>query len=171
MHRPTSVTVFGILNIVKAGFGIFLAITSIPLLLAPADSNNPFIKMLHENPAYVAWVKFCIPLGLLSCAALLAAGIGLLCLKSWARTLSIAYAIFAIVFGILGMVVNFIFLVRPLLEQAQQQHGTEAAGAIGGAIGGTIGGCFGLIYPVLLLIFMSRPKVAAAFQPPPAPQP
>ena len=93
MNRPTSVTVFGILNILKAGFGIFLAITSIALFLAPADSNNPFIKMLHENYAFAAWMKLCIPLGLLSCAVLLVAGIGLLCLKSWAGTLSIAYAI------------------------------------------------------------------------------
>jgi uncharacterized membrane protein YfcA len=57
-----------------------------------------------------------------------------------------------------------------MLEQAQQQHGPAAAGAIGGAIGGSVGGCFGLIYPVLLLIFMLRPKVAAAFQPPAPPQ-
>jgi hypothetical protein len=28
-----------------------------------------------------------------------------------------------------------------------------------------VGGCFGLIYPVLLLIFMLLPKVAAAFRP------
>jgi hypothetical protein len=28
-----------------------------------------------------------------------------------------------------------------------------------------VGGCFGLIYPVLLLIFMLMPKVAAAFRP------
>lgn len=27
-------------------------------------------------------------------------------------------------------------------------------------------GCFGLIYPVLLLIFLTRPKVVAAFRPP-----
>ena len=39
--------------------------------------------------------------------------------------------------------------------------------AIGGAIGSSIGGCFALIYPVLLLIFMTRPKLAAAFQPGP----
>ena len=115
MHRPTSVTVFGILNIVKAGFSILLTITSIPLLLAPADSNNPFIKMLHENPAYAAWMRLCIPLGLLSCTILLVAGIGLLCLKSWARTLSIAYAIYGICMGILSTAVGSIFLIQPFL--------------------------------------------------------
>ena len=170
MQRPTSVTVFGILNIVFAALAILGLIGSIALFFMPVDSNNPVIKIIHKNAAYAAWLKISIPLGLLSCSALLAAGIGLLRLKSWARTLSIVYAIYAIVFGILGTVVNFFFIIRPMLEQARQQHGPEAAGAIGGAIGGTIGGCFGLIYPVLLLIFMLRPNVVAAFRPIPPPQ-
>jgi hypothetical protein len=169
MQRPTSVTVFGILNIVFAALAILGLIGSIALFFVPA-ANNPVIKIIHENPFYAAWLKISILLGLLSCSALLAAGIGLLRLKSWARTLSIVYAIYAIVFGILGTVVNFFFIIRPMLEQARQQHGPEAAGAIGGAIGGTIGGCFGLIYPVLLLIFMLRPNVVAAFRPIPPPQ-
>ena len=170
MQRPTSVTVFGILNMVFAVFGVFGMIASIAVLMMPASSSNPVVKIMQENQAYAVWMKICIPLGLLSCAALLAAGIGLMCLKPWARTLSIGYAIYAIVFGILGMVVNFLFLVPPLLAQARQQHGPEAAGAIGGAIGGTIGGCIGLIYPVVLLIFMFRPNVVAAFRPSAPPQ-
>jgi len=165
MQRPTSVTVFGILNIVFAALAILGLIGSIALFFMPAG-NNPVIKIIHENAAYAAWLKISIPLGLLSCSALLAAGIGLLRLKSWARALSIAYAIYAIVFGIIGPVVNFFFIIRPMLEQARQQQGSEAAGAIGGVIGGTIGGCLGVIYPVLLLIFMLRPTVVAAFNPP-----
>lgn len=168
MHRPTSVTVFGILNIVKAGFGIFLAITSIALFLAPADSNNPSIKMLHENPAYAAWMKLFIPLGLLSCTVLLVAGIGLLCLKSWARTLSIAYAIYAICMGILSTAVSSIFLFQPFLKNHQDSQ--AAAAAMFGLIGGGIVVCLGLIYPILLLLFMLRPTVAAAFHPPAQPQ-
>jgi hypothetical protein len=164
MQRPTSVTVFGILNIVFAALGVLGLIASIALFFMPSDSNNPVIKIMHENAAYALWLKVCIPLGVLSCAALLAAGIGLLRLKPWARKLSIGYAIYAIVFGIVGMVVNFIFLVEPMVKEAQNQQGPEAAGAIGGAIGGSFGGCFGLIYPVLLLIFMLRPTVVSAFQ-------
>ncbi|MGA9779738.1 MAG: hypothetical protein ACLPRE_01995 [Limisphaerales bacterium] len=170
MQRPTSVTVFGILNIVFAAFGVFGLIASIALFHLPADSNNPVIKLIHENPTYAAWLKAGILLGVPSCLVLLATGVGLLCLKSWARILSIAYAVYAIVFGILGMVVNFVFMVLPIAEQARQQQGPEAAAAVGGAIGGTIGGCFGLIYPILLLIFMTRPKVAAAFRLPVPPQ-
>jgi hypothetical protein len=165
MKRPTSVTVFGALTIVFAVFGVLGLIASLALFALPASANNPVVTIMRENPGYAAWMKICIPLGLLSCVALLAAGIGLLCLKSWARTLSIAYAIYAIVFGLVGLVVNFFFIVRPLLEHARQQQGPEAAGAIGGAIGGSVGGCFGLIYPILLLIFMFRPNVVAAFRP------
>jgi hypothetical protein len=164
MQRPTSVTVFGILNIIFAALGIFGTIASIVLFLAPPDPNNPMIKIMYENPAYAIWFKVEIPLGILSGAALLAAGIGLLCLKSWARTLSMAYAIYAILFGILGMVANFIFLYRPMAEKLQ---GPAAAGATGAMIGGSIGGCLSLIYPILLLIFMRRPTVTAAFHPPP----
>jgi hypothetical protein len=170
MQRPTSVTVFGILNIVFAVFGIFGLIFSIVLFYLPADTNNPVIKLIHESPAYAAWLKACIPLGLLSCAALLAAGIGLLRLQPWARTLSIAYAVYAFVFGIVGMAVNFFFVTQPMIEQAHQQQGPAAAGAMGAAIGGSIGGCLGLVYPVLLFIFMLRPVAAAAFRPPVPPR-
>ena len=167
MERPTSVTVFGILNIVFAAFGIIGTFASLALFSANADTNNPVIKIIHENSSYAAWMKICIPLGAIVCIALLAAGIGLLKLKPWARILSIAYAIYAIVFGIIGLVVNYFFLVQPMLQQAQGQQGPQAAAAIGGAIGGCIGGCFGMIYPILVLIFMTRPKIIAAFQQPP----
>jgi hypothetical protein len=164
MHRPTSVTVFGILNIVTAGFGMFMAITSCALFLAPADSNNPSIRMLYENPAYAAWLKLCIPLGLLSCTVLLVAGIGLLCLKSWARTVSIAYAIYDICMHILSTAVSSIFLFQPFLKNHQDSE--AAATAMFGLIGGGTAVCLGLIYPILLLVFMLRPTVAAAFHPP-----
>ena len=167
MQRPTSVTVFGILNIVFAAFGIIGTFASLAFFSANADMNNPVVKIIHENSSYAAWLKICIPLGLIVSVALLAAGIGLLKLKPWARILSIAYTVYAIVFGIIGMVVNYFFLVQPMLAQAQSQQGPQAAAAIGGAIGGSIGGCFGMIYPILLLIFMTRPNVIAAFNPSP----
>ena len=169
MQRPPAVTTFGVLNIAFAIFGVLGIFATVALLSADAMSNNPVVTIIRDNPSYAAWMKVTIPLGLLSCAALLAAGIGLLLLKEWARKLSIGYAIYAILFGLLGVVLNFVFLTRPMLEQASQRQGPEAAGAVGGAIGSSIGGCFGLIYPILLFIFMTRPKVVAAFRPATAP--
>jgi hypothetical protein len=171
MQRPASATTFGILNIIFAGLGVFGLVASITLLTV-MDTRNPVVRIIQNNPAYAAWMKLSVPLGLLSCAILLTAGIGLLRMKNWARLLSIGYAIYAILFGIVGIVINFLFLVRPMLEEASHKQGPEAAGEIGGAIGGGIGGCIGLVYPVLLLIFMTRPKLVAAFRatnPPPLP--
>jgi hypothetical protein len=165
MQKPASVTVFGILNIVFAVFGIIGMFASVFLLFPQANANNPVIQIIHDSPAYAAWLKLSIALGAVVCVVLLAAGIGLLRLRPWARMASIIYAIYAILMGLVGMVVNYYFLVQPMLAQAQQKQGAEAAGAIGGAIGGCIGGCFGLIYPILLLIFMTRANVVAAFRP------
>jgi hypothetical protein len=166
MQRPAAVTVFGILNIVLAVLGIFGLIGSMMLFLPQAASlHNPVIQIIHDHPAYSEWMNFSTGLGLLASGAKLLAGIGLLQLKSWGRQLSIIYSIYAIVMVVVGAVVNYLFLMRPLLEQAQQKHGPETAAAIGGAVGGAFGGCFGLIYPILLLVFMTRPSVVKAFQP------
>jgi hypothetical protein len=171
MQRPTSVTVFGILNIVFAAIGLFGLLATIALFAATANTNNPMVEIMRENPAFAGWMKINTILGGVACVVLLAAGIGLLMLKEWARKLSIGYAIYAIVFGLVGMVLMFIFVTRPMMEKASQAQGPEAAGAIGGVIGGSIGGCLGLIYPIFLLIFMLRPNVVAAFRPPGAPPP
>lgn len=171
MQRPTSATVFGILNIVFAAFGVCGLVASVALFSMPQGSDNPVLKIMRENPAYENWIKMSIGIGVVGCVALLVAGIGLLGMKPWARKLTIGYAIYAILFGLLGLVVNYIYLFQPLIEQASHNAGPQAAGALGGTIGGTVGGCFGMIYPILLLIFMTRPKFVAAFNPTPVPQP
>jgi len=172
MQRPTSVTVFGILNIVFAVFGICGVVGIVTMFMMmgmnlnnPAFQNNPTMQAIQDSPVYAAWLKISVVLGLAASSVLLAAGIGLLKLKPWARMLSIAYSIYGIISLIIGTAVNYIFLVQPMLEKVHVDQGPEAAGAIGGAIGGMFGGCIGIIYPVLLLIFMTRPKVTAAFRP------
>src|SRR5882672_9663344 len=113
MQRPASVTVFGILNIIFAVVGVFGIIGSIVMFSTMDASRNPVVKIMRESPAYATWMKLSLPLGLAATMALLTAGIGLLLMKPWARKLAIGYAIYAIAFGVLGTVVNFLFLVRP----------------------------------------------------------
>ena len=171
MQRPTALTVFGILNIVFAVLGLLGVVASVMLFFAVENvSSNPVVQIIHNNPTYAGWMKISIGLGLPAAGALLAAGIGLLQIKPWARILSIVYAIYAVVMLMISTVINYFCLLQPMLQAAQEKQGPEAAAAIGGAIGGTFGSCFGLIYPVVLLIFMTRPKLVAVFQPgPPAP--
>lgn len=173
MQRPTSVTVFSILNMVFAALGFFGTIGSLVMLAALAhDTNNPMIQIIRDNPGYAAYLKVSALLGVLVSLALLAAGIGLWLLKPWGRVLSIAYGIFAVISVPINSVLSYLFVTRPLMEQMMQhqQHNDAAAtgAAVGGAVGGLIGGCFGMIYPILLLVFMFRPNVAAAFKAPEA---
>jgi hypothetical protein len=61
------------------------------------------------------------------------------------------------------MVVNYVYLIRPLLDDAARQQGQERLASMVGAAAGAAGGCMGIVYPVLVLIFMTRPKLKAAF--------
>jgi hypothetical protein len=57
MQRPTSATVFGILNIAFAVYGIFGIVASAVMLFAAGESNNPVVKIMHENPAFAAYIS------------------------------------------------------------------------------------------------------------------
>lgn len=167
MNRPTSVTVFGVLNLVFAALGLLSALMGLVMFAAAAvNSSNPISQVIHDNPTFALWMKVCTALNLVVSAVLLAAGIGLLQLKSWARKVSIGYAIYSMIMLVVGTVVNYFFVFMPLLEKAHLEQGPEAAASIGAMVGAMVGSCFGIIYPILLLIFMFRPKVVAAFGPP-----
>lgn len=166
MQRPVFVSVFAILNFVFAALGVIGLIASFGLLSLPAGSDNPVIQFIHASPGYATWLKVCIALEIVCCVALLVTGVGFLGLKPWARNLALGYSIYAIVFCLVGMLVNLTYMVQPMLGQIEQQRAFETVCAIGGPIGGTIGGFFWLIYPLLLLGFMLRPKVSAVFQSP-----
>lgn len=159
--KPTSVTVFGILNIAFALLGLCGLAGSIAMFFIPIDPNlpNPAIELMQGNTAYRAFMIVSIPLGFISTIVLVVGGIGLLTWKKYGRTASIIYGWYAIISMIIGTVVSWVLVFMPMLQQAQQANGPEQAGAIGGIIGGSVGGCFGLIYPVLLLYFMSRQDV------------
>ena len=169
MQRPTSVTVFGILNLVfgalglcGVGFGVF-GLVIMANLLEGEMPPNPQFDML-QNPAYQAYTYVVLGLNLIAAIVLAIAGIGLLKLKSWGRSLSIGYGAYAIIMQLVGLAVAFLFVVKPMMDAAEQGNDPQAQGQmIGGAVGAVFGGCFGLVYPVLLLIFMFRPNVKAAF--------
>jgi len=161
--------VFGILNLVFACLGLCgLCFGLIPLLgmqAIPDLPPNPVFELMQQNQAYYVFTMVTMALGFVATVVLGLAGIGLLNMRPWGRQLSIVYAVYAIVAGIVGMIANWVWLIGPLMERANAAGaGPERAGAIGGIIGGAFGGCIGLIYPVLLLIFMMRPNVVEAFR-------
>jgi hypothetical protein len=146
--RPTSLTVFGVLSIVFGSLG---------LICTPV--NLVSMRMLPSTQAltdgYRAWMVASGVFGLLVSAVLLAVGIGLLRRRAWARTGAIAYGICAIVFSLVGIGMNCLMIRDGVF-------GTEEAQIIGGYIGTVAGGLFGLIFPIVLIIFMTRPRIVAA---------
>lgn len=168
--RPASFLVFGILNIVFGVLGLCGTAGSSAMFLVqlPRDPAmpNPMLDLLDSNPTYRLFLQVTIALGGLASLALLAAGVGLLLSKAWGRTLSIGYAWYAIVAAIMGTIVNWVYVIQPMLAAAKADAGPAAMGALGGAVGGMLGGLFALAYPVVLLIFMYRPAARAAVAPP-----
>lgn len=173
MQRPNSVTIFGILNIILALAGIGGTLNTLNLFTQSGSAAaNPVTDLIFKNPGFATWTKVGSVLGLGACIVLFSAGVGLLRLKEWGRKLSLVYAVYGIVAGTIGIGVNLLFLVRPMLEQSAQKQGPESAVMIGVAFGVIIGGIAGLIYPILILAFMTRPKIRAVFlpaAPPPLP--
>ena len=165
MNRPTSATVFGILNILFSVLGFLGTAYSAFVYLAASDpinaAVNPF-DALELSPLMATWLKAATILGFFANVVLLAAGVGLLMMRGWGRMLSLVYAVYAIVGTVIGMAMNWFFIVVPALNSMDDGRGPGPV-LIGAAIGGVLGGCVSLIYPALLWYFMTRPRLVAAF--------
>jgi hypothetical protein len=168
MQRPTSFTVFGILNLIFAAFGVFGLLSTAAMIYMPQPQGgmkNPAIDFMLQNPNYLAYMKFSFISGAIFCLVLGLSGIGLLMFRSWGRILALVYSFFAIISSIVGVGVTYVMLFGPLMEKASRMpDGPEKFGLIGGAIGVLVGGGAGIIYPLLLFIFMSRSSVVEALK-------
>jgi len=147
--RPTCVTVLGVLNIIFGAFGL-LIMTMLTGLLAVLSLGGgldghprPFLELLQE-PLFWAWMLGSIA-GLTGAVVLVAAGIGLLKMKAWARTASIILGICGVLLAIVAIPVSFL-MRGPAVGMA---HGLAA--------------CIGLMYALVLLMF--RRDVVEAFRP------
>ena len=63
---------------------------------------------------------------------------------------------------VVGVMVNVFMLLLPLSERAQSGDTPDTA-LFAAQLGATAASCFTVIYPILLWIFMTRPKVVQAF--------
>jgi hypothetical protein len=161
MQRPTSVTVFGVLNIVFGALGLLSTLfTGAAVFLVEAQQRQ-MPGMEEVNPVWEAWLKIIVVVSVVAAFVLITAGFGLLGLRRWGRVLAIVYAVYAITSCVLGVVMQYVFVTQPLLEQQNNPNGREAAMMMAGV--SLVSSCAGAIYPLLLWYFMSRPHVVAAF--------
>jgi len=162
MQRPNSLLILGILNLFFGVFGAFGLLGSAAILVG-MNPSNPMNAVLEASAFYRVYLWSSFLLGFIGIGILVASGIGFITSKAFARPAAIGYAIYAIVMGLIGQVINAVFVVGPLLENASSHGGPAAIGAVGGAIGGMFGGCIGLVYPIVLLVFMMRKNVVEYF--------
>ena len=172
-ERPISITILGILNmgIGLLGLGGLLLSTMFesPDFVSSSSSGNSFLSSMlalwntiSTDATFVVWRRITVPLDAAASLALVAAGIGLLLLKNWSRLVSIGYAIYRVIFALLDVAVLMAVLHRVLANALQADTGAHIALVVGAAAVGTV---LTLVYPVLLIYFLTRPKVVQAFQP------
>jgi hypothetical protein len=159
--RPISITVFGILNIGFALFGFLEVSLSRLMLHSKLPARHGLVVPAEMNSA---WASFAAFFGTAQALLLLAAGIGLLLTRHWARVLSVVYAVIAMLYALIASFINFPTLQATFSRMPVIPPGAVPAVAVAATV---IGFIIGLIYPGLLLYFMTRPKVVAAFEPEP----
>ena len=176
MKRPTSVTVFGILNIVFAvigmcGVAVTAAQPAIQQAMEQAAKDNgqevkqdPVQKLLAADPKVRLIGNISTGSGVVVTLVLLISGGALLLMRPWGRTLRIVYAVYDILSKIALSALSFWF-IQSALEGQEEVPAEIPVGTLQGIFAFSFG-CsliFGLVYPIVLLIFMFRTTVTEAF--------
>ncbi|MFK8112849.1 MAG: hypothetical protein AB8B91_11635 [Rubripirellula sp.] len=166
--RPSGVTVFAILAVLFGGLGILgligsLVMFSISSQIA-APGSNPVMDLMNNSPAYRVFMYTGMGFGAVFSVLLLIGGIGLFKMKSSARKMLLAYAIYSIVAGIITNVVNYIFVFAPMLQNSGGGQGASQAVVVGSIIGGIVGGLIGLILPIAILVYFNLGSVKDEFR-------
>ncbi|PSB02200.1 hypothetical protein [Merismopedia glauca] len=152
---PKSVKVFEILNLIFGSFG--LAIT--PGNFANLDRSLNQLESLGFSANFSQWLRIINYLSPLIAVILLILGIGLILKQSWSRSGSVIYGWIAIAFNLLSAVIVGIGFGSTL-----NSGEASIAVAIGAIFGAFLGALVGSIYPILTVIFLSKPEVKAALE-------
>ena len=167
-QRPISVTVFGILNI---GFGVlkYCGLLFMQVLTHLNLPGNSALTAIKSDPSAAAWNHFSVVISVLFGIVLIASGIGLLLMQPWSRILAVCYSVAAMLAVLVGAPFSHRLMMRNLT--ATQWPGVppgviEAVAQVFFAIGIVLS----LAYPVLLLVYLTRPRVVEAFNSPDAPE-
>jgi len=155
--RPTAVTVFGVLNIVFGGMGLMCTPLAVVAQFLPQPPDAPQVTF---PPAMQVYSMFSFGLNVLMAAVLLAAGIGLLKQRRWGRQVSYAYGWFSVIWGVIGMAFVLVMLGGSFGNTGTS--GPESMAATSGLVGGMCLGLLGLVYPILLIVYMKKPHVVDA---------
>lgn len=164
-ERPTSVTVFSIINLVLCGLGIigtiFWVLGLMGIRLGSAE-GNPVMQMMDNSTAYQLFTNIMSGLGVLVTILVISASIGMLSLKPWARSVTIGWGVYSILMMIAAAAVNYLAIFGPLIANSS---GPERVGMIVGFVIQIVIFAFFMGYYLLMIFMLTRPKVVDAFTP------
>ena len=169
MNRPTSVLVFAILHLILGAGGVlglaFELTRRLGLFEIPTE-NNPVFQLMEDNAAFKLYSDVTQVVGVAATIVLIASAIGLLKMKPWARTVTIAYGVYSIAMYLMGTVVNHALIFGPMLEETAGTSGPERIGAVAAVIGAIVFTLLFTGYWILVIVFLTRRRVVAAFEDP-----
>lgn len=166
MTRPTSVTVFGIINICLGLLGVlgfaWYLITKLELVELPESQQNAAMRLMQENAQFQLYNDVTTIIGFLAAILIIAASIGMFQLRPWARMVTIAWGVYGVLMTIIGTVLTHVMIMRPLL--AEMSSGPERVGIMAGLIAGYVFAALSIGYCVLMMAMLNRAKVREAFE-------
>lgn len=172
MQKPTSIIVFGILQLVLAGLGLLASLYN---LASPyvTQQSSPALAEAYTGTVLVLTVAM-VGIGLLSKSLMAGSGFGLLKDKPWALQVGNLWAIASIALGLIFLIINMVVImpeIIPTLEKdLQHQMGTKPPPALvqatelGTYIAVVVGGLISFLpYQITYLIMMNRKPVKDYF--------
>jgi hypothetical protein len=190
-NRPTAVVVLGVLHLVGGGLGLLGTVCgglgqglqgAFPTPGGAGGQENPGVllqRKLAELPGQPGFTYGELAANLVLDVALVAAGIGLLQMRPWARTLSLIYAPLSIVNRLVGVVYSLVVvipaldgIIRQMLDEMNRHRPAQApnfpidtfANTMKMVmIGSTVLSALVIAYPIVVLILLNRPAIKAAF--------
>jgi hypothetical protein len=185
--RPTAVLVLAILHLVGGCLGLVFGAVGLALQLAalntaaavPAPAPSA-VNAQNFGYALAKHTEAAVPssggvqsaqaaVGLLLDVLLLNAGVGLLFMRRWARTLSLAYAALSIHYHLFGLLYAAAFLFPASSDFLDKVAGNPGMGPM--VAGWRFGWWAGILlafafilYPIVVLVVLLLPGVAAAFR-------
>jgi hypothetical protein len=188
--HPPSILVIAILHLIGGGVGLLFGLCGLGMQAATHGNPAAAFQFGPPNPQQQKQQQFQKDLqahmdrevpynhvvtygnmgyNLLLDVMLITAGAGLLYLKSWARTLSLVYAVLSLlekVGAIAYAAITFPLMSSFLERQAQGDPNLAMMGSFAkfGMVFAIIVNVLLAIYPIAVLIVLTRPSVKAAFE-------
>ena len=154
--KPASIKVFGILNIVFGAMGLIcggagvLFLVLVPQFPEFAIELNPEFSTPYTE-GYITFLQFSSCFGGILSLILIICGVGLLRERSWGRNGSMGYAAIQILYT----------LASTVLSMSMMKHDESFIFSAGATMCGVL---IALIYPICIMIFLTRPNVVGALK-------